>query len=60
MGDPLERDPGMVLVDVENGLLSLDRALNVYCVDIDEKKMTVNADKTEELRKIARFKRLGK
>ena len=49
-GDPLERDPNMVLDDVINGLVSLEKAKTEYGVVIDPETMTVNLEETKKLR----------
>jgi N-methylhydantoinase B len=49
-GNPLERDPQMVVKDVRNGVVSLKRAREVYGVVIDEKLCEVKREATEELR----------
>jgi N-methylhydantoinase B len=49
-GDPLERDPKMVLSDVVNEYVSLDGAKRDYGVVIDPVRMTVNELATKELR----------
>ena len=49
-GNPLERDPEMVLADVRNGGVSIERAKDVYGVIIDRRTLTVEAKATEQLR----------
>ncbi len=49
-GNPLERDPKMVLEDVRNELVSLSRAQNVYGVVINESIMEVDMGQTQTLR----------
>jgi N-methylhydantoinase B len=52
LGNPLERDPAMVLNDVRNGYVTLQRAREVYRVVIDAKDddYVVNESQTRELR----------
>ena len=50
-GDPLERDPELVLKDVINGYVSLESARRDYGVVIDPKTLTINMKATTELRK---------
>lgn len=45
-GDPIERDPGLVLRDVTNELVSLESAADPYGVVIDPAKMQVDQPKT--------------
>ena len=49
-GSPLERDVNMVLNDVRNEKVSIERAKNVYGVVLDEKTMEVHLKETEKLR----------
>ena len=49
-GDPLERKPELVLKDVLNGRVTIKAAVNNYGVIIDEESMTINEEKTIELR----------
>src|SRR5215471_1235822 len=49
-GQPAERDPGLVLADVEEGKVSIEQAHNRYRVVIDPEKMTVDESATEKLR----------
>ena len=49
-GEPLERDPRLVLEDYKNELISLDIARNIYGVVIDPNKMEIDWKATEELR----------
>ena len=53
-GDPLERDPALVLRDVRSGKVSPDRARTVYRVEIDLESWSVDAAATESLRAEAR------
>ena len=50
VGDPAERDPEMVREDVENELVTLDAAQEVYKVVIDAKTLTVDPEATKRLR----------
>jgi len=49
-GDPLERNPELVLKDVIDGYVSLEMAEEIYGVVIDRKAMTVDAERTAEQR----------
>jgi len=49
-GDPLNRDVGRVRDDVMNGLVSLQRAKDVYGVVIDSESFEVDEMATEQLR----------
>ncbi len=49
-GDPLERDPELVLEDYRNDLISLETAREVYGVVIDPERMEIDWEKTKSLR----------
>jgi len=49
-GNPLERDPGLVLRDVVNGYITIDIARNVYGVVIKPDTMSIDWEGTIELR----------
>ncbi|WP_422448264.1 hydantoinase B/oxoprolinase family protein [Thermoanaerobacterium sp. DL9XJH110] len=52
-GDPLEREPQMVLEDVLNEYITVEKALKVYGVVIEEKdgSLVVNMEETEKVRR---------
>jgi len=56
-GDPLERDPNLVLQDVINEYISIDDAKNIYGVVIDPDTMTIRWEETKELRERLKRKR---
>jgi N-methylhydantoinase B len=49
-GTPMQRDPAHVLRDVEDELVSVAAARNLYGVSIDKESMTIDADATRALR----------
>ena len=49
-GAAVERDPELVLVDVREGKITLERAREVYQVAVDEDAWTVDQDETAKLR----------
>ena len=51
-GNPLERDPRLVLEDYKNGLISAEIAKEVYGVIIDTKKLEVKIEETNRRRKL--------
>lgn len=53
-GDPLERDPSLVLADVVNGFISPDDAEQVYGVVLDRQKHAVDEVATANLRKASK------
>ena len=50
-GDPLERDPKLVLKDVRDEKVSVKRAREAYGVVINETAMEVDVAETDKLRK---------
>jgi N-methylhydantoinase B len=57
-GDPLEREPEMVLKDVKNGEVTIDYARTSYGVVIDPKTLEIDAAETGRIRKRMREERL--
>jgi N-methylhydantoinase B/oxoprolinase/acetone carboxylase alpha subunit len=49
-GDVLDRDPAMVLKDLENGLISADTTRDIYHVVYDPDLLTVDIEATEQAR----------
>jgi N-methylhydantoinase B len=49
-GDPLERDPELVLNDVINEYITIDEAREIYGVVIDKQTLKIDIEKTKELR----------
>ncbi len=56
-GDPIERDPALVLQDVKNNLVSIDCARSLYGIVIDPKTLEVNHEKTVGYRDSVRQER---
>ena len=56
-GDPIERDPNLVLRDVETGRVSKWAAENVYMVVFEQDGLHIDGKATEERRKIERLER---
>jgi N-methylhydantoinase B len=59
-GDPLERDPELVLKDMQQGEVTIEYAKEAYGVVIDPKLLTIDPRETEKLRKEMREERLRK
>jgi N-methylhydantoinase B len=57
-GDPLERDPQLVMWDVTEGLVSPDVARDVYGVMINGERCELDREATQRFRAILREKRL--
>ena len=55
-GNPIDRDVERIRKDVSEGLLSIQRAKNIYGVILDPETLEVNAEATEQLRKEMRGK----
>lgn len=49
-GDPIERDPTLVMKDIEDGIISHRVALDVYRVVYNQESLLVDEDKTTTLR----------
>jgi 5-oxoprolinase (ATP-hydrolysing) len=49
-GDPVERDPKLVLGDVLDGFTSLEQAREIYLVAIDAETLTLDEEETARLR----------
>jgi len=49
-GDPLERDPTYVIMDIEEGLITPDVAKMLYKVEFNEETLVVDMAATEKLR----------
>ncbi|MEM4218144.1 MAG: hydantoinase B/oxoprolinase family protein, partial [Candidatus Methanomethylicaceae archaeon] len=56
-GDPLERDPERVKMDVKNEYITLEVARDVYGVVLDPNTLEIKWDATRELRQRLRGKR---
>lgn len=57
-GDVLERDPALVMKDVEEDLMSHDIAHDIYKVVYDEKTLVVDVEATAQLRADYRLERI--
>ncbi|MCS7126458.1 MAG: hydantoinase B/oxoprolinase family protein [Aigarchaeota archaeon] len=55
-GDPLERDPELVKMDVKNEYINIDTARDVYGVVLDPKTLEINWQETKKLRETLRKK----
>ncbi len=49
-GDPLERDPALVIKDIEENLLSPEWARKIYFVAFDEESLIIDMEATNKLR----------
>jgi hypothetical protein len=57
-GDPLERDPELVLADFREGRISVDMAKRAYGVSLAAATLTIDLARTEDLRKQRKQERL--
>jgi N-methylhydantoinase B/oxoprolinase/acetone carboxylase alpha subunit len=64
LGDPIERDPALIIADMDNGLTTEWQASNMYCVktsyDEEAKQWKVDDAATKELRQAKRKERLAR
>ena len=58
-GDPLDRDPMMVVRDIRNGAVRVETAAKVYGVVANNKTLEVDWEKTEDRRREIRRERLN-
>ncbi len=58
-GDVLQRDPAMVMKDLEEDLISHETALDIYKVVYDQQSLIVDEEATSELRNAERKKRVS-
>jgi len=56
-GDPLDRDPESVRMDVIQGYVSMDSAKEVYGVVLEEKDLSIDEKATQDQRKMVKGKR---
>jgi N-methylhydantoinase B/oxoprolinase/acetone carboxylase alpha subunit len=59
-GDPLDREPAAVVLDVVKGLVSHDVAASVYGVIVDAETNRLDVDATEDTRRQRREERLAR
>jgi N-methylhydantoinase B len=58
LGDPLERDPGLIVKDIVNKVVTLEVAQKVYAVAIHPETLEIDYGTTEKLRAERRKERL--
>jgi len=58
LGDPLERDPTLIVKDIKDGTATLDLSQKIYVVAIDPHTWEVDHEETEKRRQEKRKKRL--
>lgn len=59
-GDVLERDPELVMKDLDEGLISHETAVDLYCVAYDQANLVVDQVATEERRQKERQARIAR
>jgi len=59
LGDPLERDPELIVRDIENRVTTLKAAREIYCCAINPDTLEINHEKTEQMRDARRNERLS-
>jgi N-methylhydantoinase B/oxoprolinase/acetone carboxylase alpha subunit len=60
IGDPIDRDPELILRDIEDGLATVEVAERVYRVAIDRERFKIDYGKTKKLREKEKRDRLKK
>jgi hypothetical protein len=58
LGDPIEREPALIIKDIENRIASLEVAQKVYCVAINPETLEVDYKETKKLREERQRERL--
>ena len=58
LGDPIERDPELVLTDIIDKKATVEWARKIYCVSIDPKTLTIDQEGTRQMRAEKRKERL--
>lgn len=58
LGDPIERDPALIVQDIEDKLATLSVAQIAYCVAIDPETLEIDHEKTKKMRQEKREERL--
>jgi len=59
LGDPIEREPALIVRDLEDQVATLEVAEKIYAVSIDPKTLEIDREETEKLRKERRKERLA-
>jgi acetone carboxylase gamma subunit len=59
-GDPIEREPKLIVKDIKEHKATLEVSNRVYCVAINQETLEVDYEKTERLREKKRKERLKK
>ncbi|MDO8785174.1 MAG: hydantoinase B/oxoprolinase family protein, partial [Syntrophales bacterium] len=59
LGDPLERDPDLIVKDLRDEKTSLSLSQKVYCLAIDPKTLEVDLQETQRIREEKRRERLS-
>lgn len=59
LGDPMEREPELIVQDLKNKTATLHQCQKVYCIAIDPETLEVDYDKTRRLREDKRRERLS-
>jgi len=60
LGDPIEREPELVVKDLEDGLTTFRTAKEICCVVINSETSEIDYKKTKEIREARREERLAK
>ena len=60
IGDPIEREPEMIVEDLRNKVVTLETMRNVYCVAVEDQTFDIDLDETKKMREEARKTRLSR
>jgi len=58
LGDPLERDPSLIVKDIKDGVATLDLSREIYAVEINSETLEIDNEMTEQRRQERRKERL--
>jgi N-methylhydantoinase B len=59
LGDPIEREPHLIVADIRDGKATVEWARKIYCVSIDPDTLEVDEEGTEQMRAEKRKERLS-
>ncbi|MDY7039031.1 MAG: hydantoinase B/oxoprolinase family protein, partial [Thermodesulfobacteriota bacterium] len=59
LGDPIERDPQLIIEDIRDGLATVEVSKKVYAVALDHETIEVDLDETKKRREARRKERIS-
>jgi acetophenone carboxylase len=60
LGDPIERDPELIINDIKDGMATIEISEKVYCVAINRNTLEIDYEETSKLREAKRLERIKK